>query len=180
MVDRAHYCQLVCHHGDMTSCACGCGGQPTRGRFLVGHQWRDPEIRERRAVQLRGRALSAEHRVRLSEVRTGVTLSEERKRAIARGRIAGWKKPYYSEQDCGFASPCWVWSRALLKSGYGALKRNGKSLRAHRWMYEQACGPIPDGLVLDHLCENKPCVNPEHLEPVTKRENERRHRQRHS
>lgn len=108
-----------------------------------------------------------------------MVFSAERRQAVAQGRIDGYKKPYYAVRDCGFETPCWVWARATLKSGYGAVHRGGKSVRAHRWMYEQACGPIPAGLVLDHLCEIKACVNPSHLEPVTKRENERRHRERH-
>jgi hypothetical protein len=45
---------------------------------------------------------------------------------------------------------------------------------AHRWMYEQKIGPIPKGLVIDHLCRNTRCVNPDHLEPVTRGENTRR------
>lgn len=74
----------------------------------------------------------------------------------------------------GYETPCWIWARAMLKTGYGALRRDGKTLRAHRWMYEQHVGPIPTGKHLDHLCCVRACVNPEHLDPVTKRENERR------
>lgn len=51
---------------------------------------------------------------------------------------------------------------------------DGKPRRAHRVAYELLVGPIPEGLVLDHLCRVRHCVNPDHLEPVTKRENERR------
>lgn len=63
---------------------------------------------------------------------------------------------------------CWVWTKAMIK-GYGTInlgQDHGKML-AHRWSYEDANGPIPDGLELDHLCRNPPCVNPAHLEPVT-------------
>lgn len=58
------------------------------------------------------------------------------------------------------------------KHGYGKVRvGGGKIARAHRVAYECAKGPIPDGLVIDHLCRNKACCNPDHLEAVTQREN---------
>ena len=70
---------------------------------------------------------------------------------------------------------CWEWQRALTRGGYGsATLASGECRRAHRWVYESRIGPIPDGLQLDHLCRNKRCVNPDHLEPVTHAENQRR------
>lgn len=66
---------------------------------------------------------------------------------------------------------CWEWRGACTERGYGILYRGGKKLRAHRHLYEEFVGPIPEKLVLDHLCRNKGCVNPSHLEPVTTREN---------
>lgn len=70
---------------------------------------------------------------------------------------------------------CWEWTGTRQKSGYGAftLHADGKpkTLRVHRLAYEIFVGPIPEGLELDHLCRNRPCFNPSHLEPVTKAEN---------
>jgi len=62
---------------------------------------------------------------------------------------------------------CWLWTASRLK-GYGTFWVGpGKFVSAHRYSYEQQCGPIPEGLVLDHLCRVRHCVNPAHLEPVT-------------
>lgn len=69
---------------------------------------------------------------------------------------------------------CWPWLAALHEYGYGMISVGGKKggmRRAHRIAYELEVGPIPEGLDLDHLCRNRRCVNPAHLEPVTRREN---------
>lgn len=69
---------------------------------------------------------------------------------------------------------CWLWMGTRAPAGYGILCYKGKYQRVHRLMYERYRGLIPPGLVLDHLCRNPPCVNPDHLEPVTDAENCRR------
>lgn len=69
--------------------------------------------------------------------------------------------------------PCWLWT-AGKTLGYGYCWFTHHHLRAHRAAYELTVGPIPDGLELDHICRNKACVNPVHLEPVTHLENVRR------
>lgn len=66
---------------------------------------------------------------------------------------------------------CWGWKGAVNGSGYSLLVLNGKSIRAHRWSYENWVGPIPEGFHIDHLCRNRYCTNPEHLEAVSHREN---------
>lgn len=72
-------------------------------------------------------------------------------------------------------SGCWLWTAALDRDGYGAWSpHKGQRMPAHRWSYEQMIGPIPDGLELDHLCRNAPCVNPYHLDPVTTQVNNAR------
>jgi len=74
-------------------------------------------------------------------------------------------------------SGCWLWL-GFLSSGYGRLtvttSSGRKTIAAHRFVYEQVNGRIPAGLLLDHLCRVRCCVNPAHLEPVTLKENIRR------
>jgi hypothetical protein len=72
---------------------------------------------------------------------------------------------------------CWQWIGATDSKGYGRFGRGGRAggvAIVHRWTYEQFVGPIPTGLTIDHLCRNTSCVNPDHMEPVTRAENVRR------
>lgn len=72
-------------------------------------------------------------------------------------------------------SECWTWTGARNPKGYGSVANGrGGSMLAHRKAYEHIVGPIPDGLTIDHLCLNKACVNPAHMEPVTRGENNSR------
>ena len=69
---------------------------------------------------------------------------------------------------------CWLWTAARHRSGYGSFRDGNRTAEAHRVAYELLVGPIPHGLTLDHLCRIRHCVNPEHLEPVTNKENQAR------
>jgi hypothetical protein len=71
-------------------------------------------------------------------------------------------------------SGCWVWTAHTHDLGYGRMRVDGKDWLAHRWSYEHYIGWIPKGLVIDHLCRVRCCVNPKHLQPVKQRENCRR------
>jgi hypothetical protein len=66
---------------------------------------------------------------------------------------------------------CWLWTGGLWETGYGRFWFDGRTVLAHRWSYEHHTGPIPKGRHLDHLCRVRECVRPDHLEPVTAREN---------
>jgi hypothetical protein len=68
-------------------------------------------------------------------------------------------------------SPCWNWPGPINKiNGYGYIM----GMTAHRLAYIRSKGPVPDGYDIDHLCRNRSCVNPDHLEAVTRRDNIRR------
>ena len=74
-----------------------------------------------------------------------------------------------------YLGPCWLYCGSPDAGGYGKISDGkGHCMKASRAAYQVVRGPIPDGLVIDHLCRNPPCVNPAHLEPVTQAENVRR------
>ncbi len=66
---------------------------------------------------------------------------------------------------------CWTWTGYLMAKGYACICWRGRNWLVHRAVYTKLVGPIPEGLQIDHLCENKACCNPMHLEPVTNYEN---------
>lgn len=79
-------------------------------------------------------------------------------------RFEKWSEP---EPNSG----CWLWRGSATSTGYGQLHVKGSPRKAHRLSYEHFKGRIPDGLQIDHLCRQPFCVNPDHLEAVTNREN---------
>jgi hypothetical protein len=84
---------------------------------------------------------------------------------------------WWSAVQRGSEGECWLWVGGVTPSGYGHfvwMQGHRRSSTAHRYGYQLLVGPVPEGLDVDHLCRNKLCVNPAHLEPVTRQENVRR------
>lgn len=80
---------------------------------------------------------------------------------------------FWAKVDKNHITGCWVWV-GHKRDGYGVFSyggRGGVRINAHRYAYQEIIGEIPNGLVLDHLCRQRDCVNPDHLEPVTRKEN---------
>jgi hypothetical protein len=101
-------------------------------------------------------------------------------RGLVKGRphrfIMGHNRRYlgspFDERFAGYSTPCWIWQWYIDPTGYGKI--GGKW--AHRVYFKAFKGEIPSGLEIDHLCRNRPCVNPRHLEAVTRQQNVRRGR----
>ena len=67
---------------------------------------------------------------------------------------------------------CWDWTATIHKTGYGSFRFKGKIALAHRVAFELSKGPIPEGMQIDHTCRQRACVNPDHLRPVTNKQNQ--------
>ena len=81
---------------------------------------------------------------------------------------------FWSKVDVRGDADCWLWTAAKDKFGYGRFMCLGRNAKAQRVSYELTHGPIPAGMVTDHKCRNRQCVNPRHLEPVSNVENIKR------
>lgn len=181
-------------------CECGCGertrlapatikrlgwvkGEPIR--FVKGHNRGHalpPEERARRVSELRDywRLAGVEYGFCLCGCGQRTAVSEESD--WSRLWLAGEPRMFvldhdrrqspvdYVEMDCGHDTPCWVWQGPVNFNGYGRTKGQ----LAHRYFYKTHKGEIEGGNQIDHLCRNRACVNPEHLESVTQTENVRR------
>ncbi len=77
----------------------------------------------------------------------------------------------YVIQDCGYRTACHTWIGPVGDGGYGRVQFRNTHMGAHKAAYIKAVGEVPEGFVLDHLCRNRLCIRPDHLEPVTDRTN---------
>ena len=84
-----------------------------------------------------------------------------------RGVLARIEDRIMIDDDTG----CWLWLARSSRNGYGRISVCGVERQAHRVLWSLLFGPLPDRTVLDHLCRNRHCINPAHLEPVSIREN---------
>jgi len=85
-----------------------------------------------------------------------------------------WFHKQYRVEDRGYKTPCWVWKLSTSTSGYGKFSFNNQYYKAHVWIWEFLNGKKPKGYDLHHECELRICVNPEHLELLTRKEHIRK------
>lgn len=120
------------------TCACGCG-----------QQTRNASKTSRARGWIKGQPLRYLH---------GHAASKMAKQARPKA-----DQRFFSYVQVGSADECWIWTGKLTVRGYGQFWFKGRSVRAHRWSYLHHHGPIPEGLVVRHRCDNPSCVNPNHL-----------------
>lgn len=112
--------------------------------------------------------INLQRTVSLAQVRKRPDLSRRNIEYAVRSRLE-----QLQQYRVDISTGCWIWLGRKDKDGYGKVKRNGKTIRAHRLFYEHHKGKIPRGLLVRHTCDNPPCVNPEHLLLGTQLDNER-------
>ncbi len=109
-----------------------------------------------------------------TSTRNGWVKGEPMRFARNHNRAGSRAGPDYAAEDHGYSTLCWTWQRLKTKDGYGRIWNQGRSTLAHRLYFEREHGTVPDGYELDHLCRNRGCVNPQHLEIVCRAINLRR------
>lgn len=85
---------------------------------------------------------------------------------VCRGWLMTLEERFAAKYTVDPAAGCWIWRAAKNEDGYGRIWVAGRNALAYKALYELRFGAVADGLELDHLCRNRACVNPEHLEPV--------------
>lgn len=132
----------------------------------------------RHRQQLHGReGLTEEQRISLDALVARVMPRAERGRLGSKARHEKWKAMPLQQRVEAFFTPepnsgCWLWHGTIDGAGYGRLKRSGLGTdKAHRIVWTLHRGPIQQGLVIDHICRVKSCVNPDHLRVVTRQQN---------
>lgn len=122
---------------------------------------------------VKGHGLCDKHYMRLRRGGTLETRAFPPTWSTAKERLEwyGWN---VVQRDTPFADgPCWEWAGTCGAGGYGVLAVDHRTHKAHRLAYETWVGPIPEGMVVRHKCDNPPCINPEHLELGTPKDNAR-------
>lgn len=184
--------------GQGKRCECGCGepapiAKTTRksqghvagkaARFVRGHSSRKPILDAEYAAYRRAWEAATDIPYGYCQCGCGRKSGIAAKTKGSGGYLRGAPVPHcvghnrrkrtpYEERDLGHQTPCWIWAgHVTAHTGYGSACKDGKTVLAHKMLYEQHVGPVPEGLNLDHLCRNRACVNPSHLEPVTHEEN---------
>ena len=114
------------------------------------------------SAPLKARGLCQRHYVRLLNHGDPSVLKVPRGDALARMRYYGWTVT---------PEGCWEWNGRRNNEGYGQLEYRRKATRAHRVAYMAWVGPIPEGMLIRHTCDNPPCINPDHLTPGTNHDN---------
>ena len=118
----------------------------------------------------KGNQMCGMHYYRLLRNGSPYTEDQPRRKAALNWQERFWKLVHKTDS-------CWEWTSAIDNYGYGIIQLSKPvriNKKAHRVSYELSVGPIPDDMTIDHLCRNKKCVNPSHLEVVTASENSRR------
>lgn len=160
-------------------CQCGCGVStdvwPESNRAL-GRVRGEPKrcIRGHMPPRPRPRLYPERYEPRLCGCGCGVPTGRNRQGRYPKflsGHQSRKSPQSYVVEDRGYNTPCWIWQLSTHKLGYGTMWDSERMVYAHRLYYERASGAIPIGKELDHLCRQRSCVNPNHLEPVTHAEN---------